>query len=1048
MKITETVIKRPVAAFMAVLVILILGIVSLNNMQVDLLPDINLPAAIIVTSYPGANSEEIEDLVTKPIEKQIAGVENIKDISSSSEANVSMITATFNWGTDIDTAVNDIREKVDMVKGSLPDDADDPLVIKFDPSMVPVLIYGMTSDRDPLLMKQVAEDLIEKRLERIEGVASVQIVGGDERQIRVLLSPQKMNGYGIGITQVIQALAANNLNLPGGTVDYGGRELMVRTVGQFESIDEIRKLPVANRQGAVIRLGDLAEVEDATPDKKTYSRINDHEGLRILIQKSSDANTVAVADGVKKELDEIQKELPKGMELYQILDQSDFIKWAINSVKSNAITGGVLAVIILYLFLHNLRSTMVIAISIPISIVATFVAMYFSGITLNLISLGGLALGIGMLVDSSIVVLENIYYHRNLGENSLEAATAGAGEVTMAIAASTLTTVAVFLPIVFVKGIAGILFKEMSLVITFSLLASLVVAITIVPLLGSRLIKVTATEEKKQNFLARIFNGMEGIYGSVEAKYGKLLSWALRHRKAVILTIVGLMAISVMAIPLVGTEFFPETDEGRISISVEYPIGTKVEKTNELVKSIERIVASIPEVEMYSSQVGTDTKSAFLGTSGTGEKASMDVRLVPLAERKRSTKDVAEEIREKIGEVPGAKIDVTSSTMMSQATSSVSGSSKPVQVAVKGDDLTVLEEISKKIESAVRKVPGTRDVETSIDEGRPEVRIKVDKDRASYYGLDASQVAQVVRSAINGVEATKYRVAGTEVEVNVQLDELSRKTLEDLEGMTLQSPSGVDVPLRNIATFTVTEGLNNIYREDQQRTVYVTSDIYKRSLGDVINGIRSAVSSINLPEGYSISFEGQNKEMTESFSGLFQALLLSVFLVYAVMAAQFESLLHPFTIMFAIPFCTTGVVFGLLIAGRAFSVPAYIGIIMLAGIAVNNAIVLVDYINQLRAKGKTVTEAIVEAGPRRLRPIMMTTLTTILGLLPLALGIGEGGEIEAPLAVTVLGGLTVSTLLTLVVVPVLYSLFEDFSKGAKKSIKAFKQKLGKIAVKA
>ncbi|HHW01858.1 MAG TPA: efflux RND transporter permease subunit [Thermoanaerobacterales bacterium] len=1048
MRITETVIKRPVAAFMAVLVVLILGFVSLSKMQVDLLPDIQLPAAMIVTAYPGANSEEIEDMVTRTIEKGIAGVENIKDISSTSQANVSMITATFNWGTDIDTAVNDLREKVDMIKSSLPDDAEDPLIIKFDPSMMPVLIFGMTGDRDPLFLKQLAEDSIEKKLERVEGVASVSIVGGDERQIRVLLSPEKMNGYGIGITQVIQSLEANNLNLPGGTVDYGGRELLVRTMGQFESVDEIKKLPVANIQGAVVRLEDLADVEDAAEDKKTYSRINDHEGLRILVQKSSDANTVQVADGVKKELEEIKKELPNGIQIYQILDQSDFIKRSINSVKSNAIMGGLLAVVILYLFLHNFRSTMVIAISIPISIIATFVAMYFSGITLNLISLGGLALGVGMLVDNSIVVLENIYYHRSLGEDRFKASVTGAGEVSMAIAASTLTTVAVFLPIIFVKGIAGILFKEMSLVITFSLLASLVVAITIVPLLGSRLVRVSSGNGNGSGIFARVAGWMDGFYSSVEEKYGRLLSWALKHRKAVIFAVLGLMAASIAAVPLVGSEFFPETDEGRISISVEYPIGTKVERTDELARKIEKIVSSIPEVEMYSAQVGTDTRSSFLGTSGTGEKASIDVSLVALGERTRSSKAVAEEIRQKIGEVPGVRIEVSSSSMMGQTSSSVSGSSKPVQIAIKGDDMDTLEALAERVKSVVQKVPGTRDVETSVDEGRPEVRIKVDKDRASYYGLGAGQVAQVVRSAINGVEATKYRVAGTEIEVNVQLNELSRKTLENLEAMTLQTSSGIQVPLRNIATFTVTEGLNSIYREDQQRTVYVTSDIYNRSLGDVIKDIQFELSEINMPEGYSTSFEGQNEQMAESFGDLFQAMLLAVFLVYAVMAAQFESLLHPFTIMFAIPFCITGVVFGLLLSGRAFSVPAYIGVIMLAGIAVNNAIVLVDYINQLRARGKTITEAIVEAGPRRLRPIMMTTLTTILGLLPLALGIGEGSEMEAPLAVTVLGGLTFSTLLTLVVVPVLYSIFEDVSKRAAKSIKAFKQKLGRIAVKA
>jgi len=1035
MKITETAIKRPVATFIIVMVILILGFFSVGRMQVDLMPDIQMPVAMVVTSYPGAGSEEIETLVTGPIEKGIAGVENIKSISSTSESNVSMVVVTMNWGADLDKAVTDIKDKIDLVKSQLPDDADDPMVMKFDTSMMPVLMYGMTGNRDQLLMRQIAEDNIEKRLERVAGVAAVQVMGGAERQINVLLSPQRMNGYQISFNQVIQALQANNLNLPGGTVDYGNRQLIVRTTGEFENVDEIRQMAVVNRQGAIVKLGDIAEVTDSTKDSDTYSRINQADGLTILIQKSSDANTVAVADGVNKEMAEIEKELPTGMKIYQIFDQSDFIKSSVNGVKNNAIFGAVLAVIILYLFLHNVRSTMVIALSIPLSIIATFILMYFSGVTLNIISLGGLAMGIGMLVDASIVVLENIYYHRSLGEGSLDAASAGASEVALAVTASTFTTIAVFLPIVYVQGIAGIIFKEMALTVTFSLLASVAIAITVVPLLSSRLIKVTNYEDSDNNFFARIASYMDNFYSSVEKAYGKLLAWSLGHRKIVILTIIGLLVLSVASIPLVGTEFFPETDEGRISISVEYPLGTKVEKTDELVKTIEKNIASIPEVEMYSSQVGTSMEQSFLGASGSGETASIDVSLVTAGKRDRSTKDVMEELRQKIGQVPGAKIEITAQSM-----TSMSGSGKPVQVQIRGDDFDILENLADKIKAAVKKVPGTRDVETSMDKGRPEVNIKVDKNKASYYGLDVAQVAQTVRAAVNGSEATQYKVAGTEVEVMVRLDELSRKTLEDLEGMTLMTASGTGVPLRNLAEFTVTEGPNSISREDQERVVDVTADIYKRSVGEVVKDIRSAIAPVKLPEGYSISFEGENEEMMESFADLFQAMILAVILVYAVMTVQFESLLHPFTIMFALPFCIIGVVFGLLIAGRALSVPGFIGIIMLAGIAVNNAIVLVDYINRLRAKGKTVREAIVEAGPRRLRPIMMTTLTTILGLLPMSLGIGEGAELQAPLAVVVLGGLSVSTLLTLVVVPVLYSLFEDIILKCKKALRRRQKK--------
>lgn len=1030
MGIIDLSIKRPIATLMAVVVVIILGFVSLSRIPVDLLPDIELPIAVVITAYPGASSEEIESLVTKPIEEEIANVENIKSISSSTEPNVSIVKVTFNWGTDLDFSTMDIREKVDIVKKDLPDGAEEPIVSKLDPSMMPILSIGMTGQRDTMLLKQIAEDQIVRKLERIEGVSSINIVGGVERQVRVKVSQQKMNGYGVALTQVIEALKAGNLNVPGGDVDYGGRELIVRTTGEFEDLDEIKNLVVVNREGSIIRLKDIATVVDDTEDPDTKSRINETAGLRLLVQKQSDANTVRVAEKVKEELEGIEKQLPEDIKLYEIFDQSDYINKSIENVKTNAIQGAILAVLVIFVFLHNIRPTLVIALSIPISIIATFVVMYFMGLSVNLMSLGGLAIGVGMLVDNSIVVLENIYRHQELGKEKVEAASVGAGEVTLSIMASTLTTIAVFLPIVFIEGISGIIYKELSLTITFSLVSSIIVAVTIVPLLSSRLVDAKAEKgkEKRNGFVQKILKRTDKFYDRIDTGYGKLLNWSLSHRKLVVLVIVGMLAVSVALASFIGTEFFPETDEGKITVDVELPLSSKMDSTDQVMQHIESIVMDMPEVEMFSSQIGTTTIKSFLGST-SGEIGSMDIRLVPLKERKRPTKAVAEEIREKLGEVPGAKIEIQSATMTSRIGSVTSGD-KPVQVAIKGDEFETLEDISEQVRNIVRSVPGTRDVETTIEEGRPEVRIKVDKNKASYYELNVAQVATMVRASINGAIATQYKVAGTEVDVNVQIDDISRETYEDLEMMTIMSPKG-PVPLRTIADFDVTEGPNVIEREDQERMVYVTADIFNRNLGDVISDINKEINNMNLPEGYSIKFEGQHKEMEEAFNELTVAMGLAVVLVYAIMAAQFESLLHPFTIMFSIPFATIGIVGGLLISGRAFSVPAFMGAIMLAGIAVNNAIVLVDYINQLRDRGKTVKEAIVEAGPTRLRAIMMTTLTTVLGLLPLALGIGEGGEIQAPLAVTVMGGLLVSTILTLVVVPVLYSIFEDFNTWLK-----------------
>lgn len=1023
MKLSDFAIKRPVTMLMVVVVILILGFVSVSKMSIDLLPDVDVPVIVVLTTYPGAASEEIEDTITKPVEKSVSGVENVKTILSDSQPNVSVVQVRFKWGTDLDIAAMNVREKLDLIRRTLPENAEAPIVLKMDPSMMPVLILGMEGERDTMYLRQLADDTIVKQIERVEGVSSVIMVGGAQRQVRVRVYPDKLSGYKVAFSQVISALKAGNINVPAGEVDYGNRELLVKTTGEFQDVEEIKNLVVVNRQGAIVRLRDIADVQDAEEEVKIYSRINKNDGLRILVQKQSDANSVLVAERAKKELAEIKKTLPSDIQITEILDQSNYIQKAIKNVAKNALQGAILAILVIFIFLRNYKSTLVIAVSIPISIITTIVIMYFAGITLNVMSLGGLAIGVGMLVDNSIVVLENIYRHQTLGKSKLEAASIGASEMTLAIMASTLTTIAVFVPIVFIEGITSTIFKELSLTITFALISSIFVAVTIVPLLSSRLVDAHETSSGKTGFLNNLFKKTDEIYKKVDVKYGNMLAWALDHRKVIVLAMVGVIAVSALAAPLVGSEFFPETDEGKINVEVSLPLGSKVDLTDEVMRHIEQQVMGIPEVERFSAQVGTTTLKTFLGT-GTTEIGSMDIRLVPHGKRKRRTKDIAEELRQKIGEVPGAEIDVKSATIISRI-GSVTGSDKPVQVAIKGEDFEVLDELSDKIKNIVQKVPGTRDVETTMEEGRPEVQVRVDKNKASYYGLDTYSVAATVRAAINGAVATQYKIAGSEVDVNVQLTDTARETLEDLQAMTIMSPEGVNVPLGFIANFNITEGPNIIKREDQERLVYVSADIYQRSLSDVIRDIESHMADVHMPEGYSVKFEGQNKEMVEAFKELRLAMGLAIILVYAVMAAQFESLLHPFTIMFSLPVASFGVVFGLLLNRRSFNVPAYMGIIMLAGIAVNNAIVLVDYINQLKAEGKSTREAIIEAGPTRLRAISMTTLTTVLGLLPLSLGIGEAGEIQAPLAVSVMYGLMVSTVITLIVVPVMYSIFDD-----------------------
>lgn len=1026
MRLSETAIKRPITTIMVVLMVIILGIVSLNKLSIDLLPDINLPVAVVITTYPGAGPEEVESLITKPIEEVVGSVENVDTISSTSEPNVSTVIVKFNWGTDLDFATLRMREKIDMIKDNLPSGIDNgPTVMKFDPSMMPVLVVQMWGDADPKYLKQTAEDTVKRRLERLEGVASVRIVGGLERQIRVFLSPEKIEGYGLSLQQVMQVLKSENLNMPLGDVDYGNRELLMRMMGEFKDISEIENIVISNRNGSIVRLKDIARIEDATEDVEDYSLVNGKPSLRLAIQKQSDANTVKVAETAKNELERIKKELPSGIEFFTILDQSDFINRSINNVTQNAITGAILAVIILYIFLRNVRVTFIIATAIPISIIATFVLMYFMGLTLNLMTLGGLALGVGMLVDNSIVVLENIYRHREEGLGKMEAANVGAQEVGMAIIASTLTTVAVFLPVIFVEGITGHIFKELSLTVTFSLLCSLLVAQTLVPMLCSKILELNEGKNENRGFLRTLFDKTELFFEGVENRYRRLLRWAITHRKAVVAVMVLFLVISIALVPFVGAEFFPDTDRGQITVDVELAPGTQLEKTGEVISKIEKIAMDIPEVEIVASQVGTSTMKSVLGTSES-EIGNIDIKLVPLKERKRSSKKIAEEIRQKIGDVPGAEIKVSSASLLSTASSMSGSGDKPVQIGIKGDNFDALEDIADAVAAIVKEVPGTREVDTTLSEGRPEFRIHLNRDKASLYGLNAASVASAVRSAVSGSTATQYRVAGTEVDIVIQYEETARETIENIKSMTIASPLGINVPLRDIVELEITEGPNAIDREDQERIVYVTADIFGRDLNSVMRDIGAKISGLHLPEGYTIEFKGQHEEMTEAFQGLALALILAVILVYMIMASQFESLLHPFTIMFAVPFALIGVVFAMALTRRAFSVPAFIGVIMLAGIAVNNAIVLIDYINQLRSRGLERDKAVLQAGPVRLRPVLMTTLTTVLGLFPLSLGLGESGSTQAPLATAVIGGLLVSTFLTLVAVPTIYTIFDDW----------------------
>lgn len=1045
MKLHEISIQRPVAVLMCIMIVLVLGGVSFSRVPVDLMPSIDLPIAIVSTSYSGVGPQEIESIVTKSIENAIATVNNIKTIQSQSSEGSSVVIAEFNSGTDMDFATLQMREKIDLIKRYLPDEVDTPMVMKIDPAMLPIVSLGITNGKDEVELKKFIEDRIKPRLESLDGVASISVTGGKTSEIKVDIDPEKLSGYGLSFSTIVGVLQSENMNLPGGTVEYGDKKLLVRSTGEFSSVEAIKNVPIAMPQGNIIYIQDIADVKDTLKEQSTYTRMNRENSVGISVQKQTTANTVKVVNLVKAEIEKIKKENPD-ININLVFDQGKYVEQSINNVTGNAIIGGILAILILFIFLRNVRTTLIIGIAIPVSVISTFVLMFLSKTTLNLISMGGLALGVGMMVDNSIVVLENIFRHRQQGESRFHAAVKGAKEVGGAIFASTLTTVVVFVPIIFTEGMAAEIFKEMALTVTFSLLASLAVALTIVPMLSSKMLAVAKDEKKKKNILDTIFDAWGRFFNGLDNFYRKSLQAVLKHRKVTAFVVLIIFIASIAAVPLIGIEFIPATDQGQFTVNIKLPEGTLLSETDKVTGEVEKVIADIPEIEKMFVTVG-GSGSMVVSTSSDSHTSSISATLVPKGQRKRNTGAVVEEIRNKVSQIPGADIKVSELSMSmgggSGSSSAMAGSmgfgGAPISVEISGYDFEQLKAIAFEVEQKIKEVKGTRQIESSISKGRPEAQIYVDKDRASQYGINTMQVASTVRTALQGQVATRYRLKGDEIDVRVQLPENERKTYEQLKDIKITAPNGAVLTMGEIANINLEEGPVSIARKNQIRYVTVTSDLFKRDVGSATNEIKEKLKDISLPEGYSITFGGQNKQIQDSFSALGLALLLSLLLIYMVMAAQFESLLQPFIIMFSVPLAFSGAAIGLALTGRTFNVASFIGVIMLAGIVVNNAILLIDYINQLRQDGMERNEAVIKAGPTRLRPILMTTLTTVLGMIPLALGIGEGAEIQAPLATVVIFGLTMSTMLTLLIVPVVYTLFDDLhSRFKKQNVKTIK----------
>ncbi len=1021
MNLARASVRRPIFTTMLTLMVVVLGMVSLSRLQIDLLPNVELPTLTVRTQYEGADPIVMERLVTQIVEEIVGTVPGVEELTSTSYEGNSSVKVKFGWGTPIDAAAVDVRATLEDEVSELPDDIVGPRVSKFDVDTFPVVILGISSKLDPVELTQIVEDQIRYRFSRVPGVAQVDPWGGFTREVRVELDPAKLNALGLPLSDILDAIEDANLDLPAGKIERGPYEVTLRAPAEFGSLDQIRDTVIARQEGAVVTLGQIARVQDTYEKLTRIVRVNGEKGLRVAIRKQPEANTVEVARAVLAEVGRVSRTFPQ-IQITPVINQGNFIERAISNVARSVLYGGALAVLVLLFFLRNLRSTLVISLAIPISVIATFGLLYFGGFTLNLMTLGGLALGVGMMVDSSVVVLENIFRRQQEHlETAAEASVKGANEVASAVIAGTITTLVIFLPLIFVQGVSGVLFKELAYVIMFSLFCALLVSLSLVPMLGSRLLKgggagVAASTESAFSGLGRL---AAGLFSGLENAYQGLLQSVLRHKITTIVSALTLFLGSLLLSPLIGTEFIPPSDEGEVSVTGEMEVGTRLELVDRQTRLLEeQVYAAVPET--ISSVVSVYTS----GTRGSSKaRGQIRLNLGPARERSRSNQQIADDLRKRLaGGIPGMKIRVRAPQgqfLLERLLDTVEG----VTVEVRGFDLATLDLLAKQVSAAVKDVPGITDVELSRESGIPQQEIHVDRQKVSDLGLSVRDVTEVIETAVAGSKAGEYRVEGNSYRILVQLEEAEKRSIDEILDLTLRTPSGEQVALRNLVETQAGEGPVTIERKDQQRLVTVTANVAERDLGSVASDIQQRLDTIARPVGYDLIIAGNYEEQQKSFNELVISLLLALLLVYMVLASQYESFGDPLVVMLSVPLAAIGVVLTLFLTDTTMNLQSAIGCIMLGGIVVNNAILLVDQAGRLRREGMTTNKALVEAGRRRLRPVLMTTLTTILALLPLALGIGEGADAQAPLARAVVGGLTVSTMITLVLIPAVYSLF-------------------------
>lgn len=1041
MKLSDSSIRRPVTTVMIAVALLVFGMVGISRMPVDTLPKITVPMVIVGTVYPGAGPQEVEASVTLPLEKQLGSTPSLKKVSSKSVENISIITLEFDWGANLDAASADIRDRLGMAEASLPDAVQTPFILKLNTSLMPVAQYTLTGDMDNAELRQLADDMSEL-LQRVPGVASVSVSGGAVRQVHIDVDGRELADAGVTNEALMATLQAQNLNYPVGGISTPDGHYLLRLIGQYDDVEQLRNTVIGVKGMTPILLRTVARVEWGPEELTSAARLNGKDCVFIIIQRRPDANTIQVAQGVAKEMAKIENTLPSGAKVNLIFDSSDQIKKSVSNVASNILIGGILAIMILFLFLRRFRATMFVAFSIPISIFFAVFFMFILGYSINVLSMAGLAIAVGMVVDNGIVAFESIYRHREEGDDPVTAASVGANEIAMAITASTLTTVVVFLPMLLMRGLLLIFFRELVWAVVGSLAASLAVALTLIPMLSSRFLpKVKVRFGKGEGEGARpvapqaekgLNAWSERMYNGLEQGYSRLIGWAVGHRRLVVIGAAVLLVVSLGLIPFIGTEFMP-TQEGFFhQLTAEMPVGTSFEVTDSAVGVVEKYVMENwnDDVDGVSVQVGSGSggggfRAIFGGASNN--VATLNLILKPKQQRKHSVEQIDQGIRDKAGEVPGLKVFAAANMMAS----GFMGGGNNVEVDILGHDLAMADSLTAKVLAAMNAIPTLVDVKSSRETGNPEVEFTIDRQKAALYGLTPYQVGAALNTQITGYSPTAFRVGGKEYDILIRLQPDQRQTITQVMNLTVNGPMG-PVPLKNLTTARMGTGPLTIEHENTQRVVRITAKPVGASSGQAAQHIIAALRNIPTPPGFELKLTGSYQDMMSSFRDLGLIVLIALILVFMVMASQFESLRDPFIIMFTVPFGLIGVLWALFVTRTPLSITSGLGVLVLVGIMVNNGIVYIDYVNQLRrSKGMNLIDAVKEGGRVRLRPILMTSLTTIFGLIPLALQLGEGSELWAPLGRSIIGGMIVSTFLPLIFIPVLYVIFENRSERAR-----------------